>query len=71
MVNCRIGKHLSLLSMTTFSSYNFKKIYLDQDIFDGKTSANKELKVGYINTNDLSTSSSDRLLDCNSLTITT
>ena len=47
-----------LLAMTTFSSYNYKKIYLDQDIFDGETKANKELKVGYINTNDLSTCSS-------------
>ena len=48
-----------LLSMTTFSSYNFKKIYLDKDIFDGKVSAMKEIKVGYINTNNLSTSRSD------------
>ena len=54
-----------LLSMTTFSSYNFKKIYLDQDIFDGKTGANKELKVGYINTNNLSTCRSDVFINTN------
>ena len=54
-----------LLSMTTFASYNFQKIYLDQDIYDGKTGANKELKVGYINTNGLSTCSSDVFINTN------
>ena len=54
-----------LLSMTTFSSYNFKKIYLDKDIFDGEASGNKDLKVGYINTNNLSTSRSDVFLNTN------
>ena len=54
-----------LLAMTTFSSYNYKKIYLDQDIFDGETKANKELKVGYINTNDLSTCSSEVFINTN------
>ena len=54
-----------LLSMTTFSSYNFKKIYLDENIFDGKTETIKELKVGYINTNDLLTSSSDVFINTN------
>ena len=32
-----------LLSMATFSSYNFKKIYLDKEIFDGETKDTKEL----------------------------
>ena len=54
-----------LLSMITFSSYNFKKIYLDNDIFDGDTDSNKELKIGYINTNDLSVSSSDVFINSN------
>ena len=54
-----------LLSMTTFSSYNFKKLYLDKEIFDGETNAKKELKVGYINTNDLSASGSDVFINTN------
>ena len=51
--------------MTTFSSYNFKKLYLDKEIFDGETNAKKELKVGYINTNDLSAAGSDVFINTN------
>ena len=54
-----------LLSMTIFSSYNFKKIYLDESIFDGESESNRELKIGYINTNDLSTSSSNLFINTN------
>ena len=49
--------------MEIFTPYNFKKVYLDEAIFDDDT---QEIKAGYINTNGIFSSHSISYLNRNS-----
>ena len=51
--------------MDIFTPYIFKKVYCDQEIFDGENDL-KEIKMGYINTNNLMTGHSVLFLNSNS-----
>ena len=54
-----------LTTMEIFTPYTFKRVYCDQDIFDGE-SVPKEIKLGYINTNNLLSGHSVLFLNSNS-----
>ena len=54
-----------LTTMDIFHPYTFKKVYCDEDIFDGGSNP-KEIKMGYINTNNLLTGHSLLFLNSNS-----
>jgi len=49
-----------IIAMQTFKQYNYKKTYITDSLF---VSNGQELKIGYLNTNDLLTSKSYSFLD--------
>ena len=50
---------VKMRNMEMFAPYTFKKVYLDQFIFDGPD----EIKIGYININSLYSNSSDVIIN--------
>ena len=52
--------------MKTFASYDYSKVYLDQEIYDYEGSGIKEIKIGYNNTRSLYQSNSLEFFNTNS-----
>ena len=52
--------------MKTFASYDYSKVYLDQEIYDYEGSGIKEIKIGYNNTRSLNQSNSFEFFNTNS-----